>query len=288
MISSKILSRIVEERKPVVETGKKAQEFHCIRFEQGRFFEDGLELIIEEPLLIRVQQKPYSVVMRTPGEEIAHAAGFCLGEGLVASPDDFLSIGYCQDLDPNVIEVQLSSKRREKVAGLLERRGFVSQTSCGICGKELLEDLHQVVQPVENDLQLEMKPIFACLKALYEHQSMYPKTRGTHAALILDDHLEPLSFAEDVGRHNALDKVIGEAFLRKRLDRPGPVVLSSRISFELVQKAARARLPLLLSKSRPTALAVSMAQSLNMTLVCISEEGKAQVLCGEQRIQGCS
>jgi len=95
--------------------------------------------------LIRIEGKPYSVVMRTPGEEIFHAAGFCLGEGIADSADDFLTLGYCKDLDPNVIDIRLKPERLEKVSKLLERRGFVSQTSCGICGKEKVKDLHQVL-----------------------------------------------------------------------------------------------------------------------------------------------
>ena len=96
------------------------------------------ELIGEEPLLIRIEGQPYSVVMRTPGEEISHVAGFCLAEGLVDEVEDFATIGYCEQMDPNVVTVTLQPKRRKRVADLLKRRGFISQTSCGICGKEII------------------------------------------------------------------------------------------------------------------------------------------------------
>ena len=101
------------------------------------------ELVSEEPLSIHVEGEPYSVVMRTPGQEIFHTAGFCLAEGLVDEPDDFLTIANCPDLDPNVISVSLKPERRNKVADILKRRNFISQTSCGVCGKELIKDLHQ-------------------------------------------------------------------------------------------------------------------------------------------------
>jgi FdhD protein len=241
-------------------------------------------LIAEEPLLIRIEGKPYSVVMRTPGEEIFHAAGFCLGEGIADSADDFLTLGYCKDLDPNVIDIRLTPERLEKVSKLLERRGFVSQTSCGICGKEMVKDLHQVLTPTENAFQIEIGKVFACIEKLSEQQKYYQRTRGSHAALILDRRLEMIAFAEDVGRHNALDKAIGKAFVARKLRQSVIAVMSSRISYELVQKTARAHLPILISMSRPTALSIEMGKALNLTLACADKGPELIVLCGEHRI----
>jgi len=234
--------------------------------------------------LIRIEGKPYSVVMRTPGEEIFHAAGFCLGEGIADSADDFLTLGYCKDLDPNVIDIRLTPERLEKVSKLLERRGFVSQTSCGICGKEMVKDLHQVLNPTENAFQIEIRKVFACIDKLSEQQKYYQRTRGSHAALILDRRLEMIAFAEDVGRHNALDKAIGNAFVARKLQQAVIAVMSSRISYELVQKAARAHLPVLISMSRPTALSIEMGKALNLTLACADKGSELIVLCGEHRI----
>jgi len=234
--------------------------------------------------LIRIEGKPYSVVMRTPGEEIFHAAGFCLGEGIADSADDFLTLGYCKDLDPNVIDIRLTPERLEKVSKLLERRGFVSQTSCGICGKEMVKDLHQVLTPTENAFQIEIGKVFACIEKLSEQQKYYQRTRGSHAALILDRRLEMIAFAEDVGRHNALDKAIGKAFVARKLRQSVIAVMSSRISYELVQKTAGAHLPILISMSRPTALSIEMGKALNLTLACADKGSELIVLCGEHRI----
>jgi FdhD protein len=244
----------------------------------------SLEFIGEEPLSIRIDDKPYSVVMRTPGEEVFHAAGFCLGEGVVDSPDDFKTIGYDEQLDPNVIDIRLNPERCEKIGDLLERRSFVSQTSCGICGKEMIEDLQQKLTPAENGFEIDIDRIFDCIDKLEENQKYYHTTRCSHAALIFDDQPEEISFAEDVGRHNALDKAIGKALMGRKLSRAGILVLSSRNSCELVQKAARAHLPMMISNSRPTALAVEMGEALNMTLAfpCKSE---LVIVCGENRIQ---
>ncbi len=264
--------------------GKHIEPCDALRCGENGCRTDSVELIGEEPLLIRIDGNPYSVVMRTPGQEMFHAAGFCLGEGIVDSADDFAAVGYCQDLDPNVIDVRLTPERREKISDLLERRGFVSQTSCGICGKQMLKDLHQVLAPAENGFEIEFEQVFDCIEQLYRSQSVYPRTRGSHAALVFDDRLETVSFAEDVGRHNALDKAVGQLLMSKRLPQARLLVMSSRISYELVQKAARARLPVMISKSRPTALAAEMGRALNMTLVCAFEQSELIVVCGEHRI----
>jgi len=243
-----------------------------------------LELIGEEPFLIRIDDKDYSVVMRTPGEEVFHAVGFCLGEGIVDSVDDFKTIGYDKDLDPNIINIWLTPERHEKIPHLLERKGFVSQTSCGICGKEMLKDLNQILTPAENGFKVEINRVFDCINKLSKNQKYYQRTRGSHAALIFDDQLSVISFAEDVGRHNALDKAVGTAFMDRTLSDAGILVLSSRISYELVQKAARAGLPVMISNSRPTALAVEMGRSLNMTLAFPVEDSELIIVCGENRI----
>jgi FdhD protein len=268
----------------LIGTGKHAASIEVIRCESGICRKSVQELIGEEPLLIRIDEKPYSVVMRTPGEEVAHAAGFCLGEGIVDSADDFAAIGYCQDLDPNVIEVRLKPARRERINEILERRGFVSQTSCGICGKEMLKDLRQVLKPVQSRFQLEVDRVLDCIDKLAGQQKYYPRTRGSHAAMLLNRRLEIVSFAEDVGRHNALDKAIGKAFINGKLRAAAILVLSSRMSYELVQKAARAQLPILISMSRPTTLAAEMGKALDMTLVCRGKGSELVLICGNSRI----
>jgi len=253
-------------------------------YQQGRVEPIGLELIGEEPLQFRVQGNPYAVVMRTPGDEIYHAAGFCLSEGIADTADDFTGIGYCKDLDPNVIEIRLKPERIDKIQDILARRGFVSQTSCGICGKQMIQDFQQTLAAVQGDITVTPVALLRCIDKLVEHQQYYGRTRGSHAALLFDECLEVISFAEDVGRHNALDKAIGNALLNKNLSRATVLVLSSRISYELIQKAARARVPVIISNSRPTGLAAKMGEALNMTLAFPSKDASLTVVCGQQRI----
>ena len=241
-------------------------------------------LIEEEPLSIRVEGKPYSVLMRTPGDELPLTAGFCLAEGLVDNQDDFASLGFCDGQDTNVVTVTLKPARRGKISAFLDRRGFISQTSCGICGKAIVEDLYQNVSPITDRRSIGIEQARNALLQLTKHQRLYRRTRATHAALLCDVHLNVLAVAEDVGRHNALDKVIGKLLLDGRLPTAAIVALTSRVSYEMVQKAARARIPILLAFSRPTAIAVDLAERLNLTLATQSKGSGLFVFTGTHRL----
>jgi FdhD protein len=221
--------------------------------------------------------------MRTPGNEVEHVAGFCLVEGLVDHPDDIASLGFCTEEGTNVATVILRQERTEMVSDLLERKGFISQTSCGICGKEVVKDLQQILRPLDHTIKIPVSGILECAKNLGEHQDLYKKTNSAHASMIFDSELNPLAFAEDVGRHNALDKAIGKVFMNQRLPDAVFGLMSSRLSYELVQKAARAKLQILVGISRPTALAVELAQSINMTIACAKNKD-LMVFCGEERL----
>ncbi|MFZ0240884.1 MAG: formate dehydrogenase accessory sulfurtransferase FdhD [Desulfobacterales bacterium] len=246
---------------------------------------DHKDVITEEPLSIRIQGRPYAVIMRTPGDEIAHAAGFCLTEGIVDEPADFRAVASCEGAETNVVTVTLTAARREKIGPILERRGFISQTSCGICGKEIVAELQQNLPPVPNGPILSSLKLFKCIETLSAHQPLRRRTRASHAAALFDVNLNLLAAAEDVGRHNALDKVIGNLFLSGTLAEANVSVLSSRTSYELVQKAARAAIPIVLSVSRPTAIAVALATRLNMTLACLAPRDGLYIFCGTDRIQ---
>ena len=261
----------------------KSRSQHMILFEKGTRQDREQALILEEPLSIRIDGNPYSVVMRTPGDELAHAAGFCLSEGLVESPDDFATLGFCTEDGVNVVTATLTPERREQAREVLNRQGFISQTSCGICGKELLSDLYQVVTPVDTTMTIDIDQAKQCIYRLKDHQDLYELTGSSHAAMVFDAGLTPMAWAEDVGRHNALDKAIGKSFLENRLEQMRVGAMSSRLSFELVQKGARAGLEIMVSMSRPTALAVELAQSLNMTLACLGKKKGFMIFCGKER-----
>jgi FdhD protein len=245
----------------------------------------GSYLVGEEPLSIRLEGKPYSVIMRTPGDEKAHAAGFCLGEGIIDAMDDVTSIAFCDGEDTNVIAVTLTPARRKKIPETLDRRGYISQTSCGICGKELVKELYQIIEPVADNSPVDAQKACACLENLTSQQSLRRETKASHAAVLYDSNYDVLSVAEDVGRHNALDKAIGKALLEETLDSAALAILSSRISYELVQKAARARIPAIFALSRPTGLAVDLAAQLNMTLATLIDDEGLYIFCGAHRLK---
>ena len=245
---------------------------------------ENLPIICEEPLSIRIQGKPYSVVMRTPGEERAHVAGFCLAEGIIDKPEDIISLGFCDGEDTNVVTVTLTSDRQKILGKQLDRREYISQTSCGICGKHLVEELSQLLVPIKNKIAIDAEKGLFCLENLNKFQPLRSKTRGVHAAVLFDGNYNMISSAEDVGRHNALDKAIGKLFLSSKLNLAAFLVLSSRISYELVQKASRARIPIILAMSRPTTLAVSLASALDITLASRTHEKGLFIYCGAERL----
>ncbi len=257
--------------------------------EPGLFWRSGRTevvehtLIAEEPLSIRVEGKPYSVVMRTPGDEIAHAAGFCLAEGLIDSPQDYVSFGFCDENDTNVVTLTLTEKRRKQIPAVLDRRGYISQTSCGLCGREVIEDLTRELSPICDSTRVDLAGTVPLIEQLGRIQPLRRRTFSSHAAALYSQKLSLLSVAEDVGRHNALDKAVGKLFLSGELVSAKILFLSSRISYELVQKAARAGIPIIMAISRPTDLAVRLGASLNMTLASLGKPEGVNIYCGEDR-----
>jgi FdhD protein len=260
------------------------KEYSVIKCDGAGCLDSVHDLIGEEPLMIRVEDHPYSVVMRTPGDETFHAAGFCLSEGIVDDINDFVTIGFCEDMDRNVIDVKLKPERREKVSSLLERKGFISQTSCGICGKVLIDEISQILTPTTDNTKILIGKVYEAGGMLPDIQHLYPITRGSHAVMILNRDLDILSTSEDVGRHNAFDKAIGKLLMTRKLTEAFMGVLSSRISFEMIQKANRAGIPFLLSGSRPTALAADLGKSMNMTIACLGDESELIIFSGKERI----
>jgi FdhD protein len=260
------------------------QTYNMVHFEDGSVNKFIQDIALEEPLQIRVEDKPYSVIMRTPGDELAHAAGFCLAEGLVESPKDIAWIGFCSDLDQNSITVNLVDERKKLVSEQIGRVGFLSQTSCGICGRDMIEDLTKNLKAVNDESYITYSQVFECIDKFSRYQEHYIRTRGTHAVMIFDSKLDILVKGEDVGRHNAMDKSIGTLFLKNRLSDAYLAVLSSRMSFEMIQKAARAGIAILISFSHPTSMAVELGSKLNMTLICLDKKSGFIVPCGEKRV----
>ncbi len=242
------------------------------------------KIIGEGPLSIHIQGKPYSVLMRTPGYEKPHAAGLCFAEGIIDTPDDILSIEYENGQPAGTVNIDITEQMQKKLSQHQDRRGYVSLNAHGLSSGKLVHDLLEAISPVRDDTKINTKEAFDLIQRLPDLQGLRDKTRASHAAALFSSELELLTVAEDVGRHNALDKAVGTLFLNRELDRAKLLVLSSRISYELVQKASRARIPVILAMSRPTSLAVEVASRLNITLASDAKGSGLYIFCGQQRL----
>jgi len=247
-------------------------------------------LVTEEPMEIRAggpgqEARPVSVTMRTPGGDFELAVGFLFTEGLIA-PDDVRRVAYCDNLPGedqhyNVVAVTL---RRPFDEGLLHRN-FAATSSCGICGKAALEDVEVRCEPVAPGPQVPADVLISLPDRLRSHQKVFDRTGGLHAAGLFTPDGELVAEREDVGRHNAVDKVIGEQLLAGRLPLSGHILqVSGRASFEIVQKAAIAGIPIVSAVSAPSSLAVEAGERLGMTVVGFVREGRCNVYSHPERV----
>ena len=261
---------------------------NLIHWAQNTTRHETHNLLEEEPLSIRIQGKPYAVIMRTPGDEINHTAGFCFGEGIINDREDMLNIAYCDGSDTNVVTVMLKPSRLPLISEHLERRNYISQSACGLCGKQMVSELFQIIKPISTNNSIDIQDALHYLKNISKYQPLRKQTRTTHGAVLFQADFKLLTAAEDVGRHNALDKVVGNVLMQDKLSLVNTLTLSSRISYEMVQKAARARIPIILALSRPTALAVQLGVRLNMSLATYAKPDGLLIYCGSHRFRGLS
>jgi FdhD protein len=228
-------------------------------------------LAVEEPLELRVAGRPVGVTMRTPGNDFELAIGYCLSERLVARPDDVQAVRFCapegQAQEFNVLTVDLRPGVPAPDPSL--DRLAVTSSSCGVCGKASIEAVTTACPAVGGDgLTVPAQALAAIPGRVREAQRVFEQTGGLHAAAVCDAEGTLACVREDVGRHNAVDKVIGWAATERRLPLAGMVLfVSGRCSFEIVQKAAVAGVPLVAAVSAPSSLAVDLADQVGMTLV---------------------
>lgn len=229
----------------------------------------------EEPLEIRLlaaqtRGKTVAITMRTPGHDFELAAGFLLAEGLVRHRDEIRRIAYCTDpSEPqqyNIVNVELNTATLPDLAPL--ERYFYTTSACGVCGKASLENLQRRYAPLDISWRVSSQVIAQLPKQLRAQQTLFAQTGGLHAAALFDREGRLLALREDVGRHNALDKLLGWALLENRLPLSEQIVLvSGRASYELAQKTLAAGIPILCAISAPSSLAVELAQAFNLTLI---------------------
>lgn len=250
-------------------------------------------VVSEEPLEIRLvaggQSRQVAVTMRTPGADFELATGFLFSEHIISSRDDLSSITYCvdRDLDEqqryNVVNVRLRGETLPELASL--ERHFTVNSACGVCGKTSIDAVTQATNPVAAAWTVTPQFISAMSDELRRAQALFDQTGGLHAAALFHRSGVLFEVREDVGRHNALDKLVGWALLNDRLPLAECALLvSGRASFELVQKAAMAGIPLFCAISAPSHLAVSLARQMNMTLVGFLRGADFNIYTGSERI----
>jgi FdhD protein len=250
-----------------------AGQVEVVRLPGGRTDTD--EVAAEEPLEIRVNGEPVAVTMRTPGHDEELALGFCLSEGIVPR-----AAALPADLAANTVEVDVPGFDPARLA-----RSFYTTSSCGVCGKGALEAVAVEAPRVESDLTLPAQVVSALPDRLRSGQAGFAATGGLHATGLFDEHGELLALREDVGRHNAMDKVVGWAFGEGLLPLARSVLcVSGRLSFELVQKAAVAGCPLLVAVGAPSTLAVDLARNRGITLCGFVRDGRVNVYTEPWRV----
>jgi len=242
-------------------------------------------VVVEEPLEIRIKrgksEDQLGITMRTPGADLELAAGFLWGEGFLKSPDELISVKVCADKSyslrqrANVVIAEVAENAEEAVR-ILERR-FTITSACGVCGSTNISDLHKRgVQKVES-ARHSIQELAQMVELLDGRQKIFEKTGGLHAAALVNPEGVAVWVREDVGRHNAVDKVIGAALMDKKLPLADwTLVVSGRVGYELVQKAVCAGISALVGVSAPTSLAVDLASEFNLTLLAFARGGHAK------------
>jgi FdhD protein len=244
------------------------------------------EVAVEEPLEIRVEGQSVAVVMRTPGNDRELAAGFALTEGIVRNRGDIFEISSClakERAGDNVVNIALTNPARFDAAKL--SRHVFSSSSCGICGKATIESALQQFPPIESAPVVDAATLLELPARLSAAQETFQRTGGLHACALFDEKGELLLLREDVGRHNALDKLIGHRLLANRLPLGNCILLlSGRVSFEMTQKALAAGIAIIAAISAPTSLAVEFARANNQTLVGFLRGQTMNVYAGAERV----
>lgn len=272
--------------------GRVTERRRTIRIRDGAVSTRPDTLVAEEPLEIRLNGKPLAITMRTPGDDFALAAGFLVSEGVLALGSEVQSIVYCAGAKDdgsntyNVVDVRLAPG--VPMPDITLERNVYTTSSCGLCGKASLDAVRTTARfPINDTPPVRVEP--ALLSGLPDRlraaQQVFDRTGGLHAAALFSEDGEMLDIREDVGRHNAVDKLVGRALRQNLLPLSRAILLvSGRASFELAQKAVMAGIPVLAAVSAPSSLAVDLAAETGLTLVGFLRGASMNVYAGDERI----
>ena len=249
------------------------------------------DVVAEEPLEIRAQGETLAITMRTPGADRELAVGFLFAEGVIGSRDDIGRVAHCGRPDQegfgNTIDVAPGagvSLDIDRVSAT--RRGTITTAACGVCGRRSVDDVVERCPKIVSPLRVEVAAVVRAMESLRTLQPNFARTGGIHAAAIVNEHFETLAAYEDIGRHNALDKAVGSLVLAGKVpgNEAAVLLVSGRASFEVVQKAAMARIPIVASVSAASSLAIDLAGAAGMTLCGFVRGGGMTVYSHPERL----
>jgi len=257
---------------------------------EGKKFEKGLAtkiadaLTIEEALQININNKPFMVTMRTPGNDKSLVRGMLHTEGIIKNRSYIPELKLKKDNNDSIVTVvELSIPKEELGEGYSNSRTLLSVSSCGICGRTELGDTSFDGKTIDNDDKIDIALINSLFEKMSTMQSDFHQSGGTHAAAVFNINGELLCSMEDIGRHNAVDKVIGKLILSKNLDNARILTVSGRVSYEIIIKCFKAKIPFLAAVSAPSSLAVDFAKELGITLFAFCRDGRATCYSHPQR-----
>ena len=257
---------------------------------EGKKFEKDLAnkiadaLTIEEALQININSKPFTVSMRTPGNDISLVRGMLHSEGILKNPSFLPELILKKENNDGIVTVvELTIPKEELGEGYLNSRSLLSVSSCGICGRTELGDMSFMGRTLDDSEKIDVSLLNSLFEMMNVQQHNFRQSGGTHAAAAFNSNGELLCSMEDIGRHNAVDKVIGELVLSNKLDTASILTVSGRVSYEIVIKCFKARIPFLAAVSAPSSLAVDYAKELGITLFAFCREERATCYSHPQR-----
>lgn len=249
-------------------------KYDSIQYKNGSVSKKADPISVEKALQISVNAKPFTVVMQTPGNELELALGLLFAEDVIKSKTNY-QVDYSFDKKKVVEEINFKIDSKDIGDGYLSSRSLLSVSSCGICGKQSLEDLNvNEGEKLISNFKINKAFVFDLQKKLQEAQIIFPITGSTHGAALFNKEGELLSCYEDVGRHNALDKSIGHLIKNNQLKEVQILMFSGRISYEIVSKAFRSKIKLIIAISAPTSLAIDFAKEYGIHLIGFCRDNK--------------
>lgn len=263
---------------------KQARVYESIKASQHSSEKIEDSLVVEAPLQININGEPYTVVMRTPGDDFELALGLLYAEDIYRNETTpSITVNPSSKKDNNILDVEISADAIGK--GYLNKRTLLSVSSCGICGKKEISDLHVKGSKIKNTYQLNMEKILQMTNVMYGKQALFRVSGGSHACAIFDSYNNLLTCKEDIGRHNAVDKCVGSLLHQNKLRMAKIMLVSGRVSYEIVSKAFFAKIPIIIAVSACSSLAVDFAKEFGICLIGFNRNNKVTIYANPQYLQ---